>query len=91
MAANRYTPMGYAQDTSIDTASALPSIPDGATVAVIRVSTQDVRIRDDGTDPTTSVGFPIAAGDTYTYEGDLAAVKIIASTAGAAIAVLYYT
>lgn len=83
--------MGYAQDTSISVASALPDIPTGATVAVIRVSTQAVRIRDDGTDPTASVGFPIAAGDTYTYEGDLSALKIIESTAGAEIDVLYYT
>lgn len=56
-------PEGYAQVTVSSTALALPSIPDKASYAIVNITTQPVRYRDDGTAPTASVGMPLAAGD----------------------------
>lgn len=82
--------LGYVQDTSIDTAQALPSIPQGATRARIQVTAQAARWRDDGTAPTASVGMPLAVGSELVYEGNLATIKIISAVAGAVLNVAYY-
>ena len=85
--------LGYAQVAAggLNSAIALPSIPAGAQVAIIKPATQAIRFRDDGTDPTASVGYPVAVGAEYIYSASsLGAVKLIASTAGAALDILYY-
>lgn len=48
-------PVGYAQVTVSTTAVGL-TIPEGATSAVITVETDNIRWRDDATDPTSTVG-----------------------------------
>lgn len=83
-------PLGYAQDTTISAASALPSIPAGARMAKIQVLTQSARYRDDGTDPTAAIGMLIAAGETIEYWGDLSAFKVIETTTTAELNVSYY-
>ena len=85
------SPLGYEQ-INPTTATAL-TVPTGATVAVIQAETNVVRMRDDGTDPTASVGFliPTGAGGEMIYSGDLSAVKLIDTSAGAStVNVLYY-
>jgi hypothetical protein len=52
--------------------------------------TQAVRWRDDGTDPTASVGMPLATGVSLSYDGDLKAVRFIQQSASAIINVSYY-
>jgi hypothetical protein len=48
-------------------------------------------LRDDGTNPTTTVGYPITAGTEYMYCGaSLGAVRIISAVAGAGVDILYY-
>lgn len=66
-----YVPLGYCQITSLGTAVALVtascstgSVPAGATIAEICVSTAGVRYRDDGTAPTTTTGIPATPGST---------------------------
>jgi hypothetical protein len=49
-----------------------------------------VRWRDDGTDPTTTVGMNLAAGASLDYEGQLAAIKFIEVTASAKLNVAYF-
>lgn len=83
------TPVGYQQITSLGAAVGL-TIPAGATQALISVSTQIVRLRSDGTDPTTAVGFPIKVGDQIMFFGNLSAIKIIAAVGGAVVDVLYF-
>jgi hypothetical protein len=68
----------------------LSNIPQGATLALIVPETQGVRWRDDGTDPTASVGMPVAAGSYLSYDGDLNRIKFIEQTASAKINVSYY-
>jgi hypothetical protein len=89
----RYTPLGYCQLTSIDTAVLLSScsgFPATATRAVFIPEAQAIRYRDDGTAPTTTVGQPVAVGVTVDYTGALSKVQVISQTSGAKLNVLFY-
>lgn len=88
------TPLGVAQDTTISAASGLPtvsgSIPAATTVALIQVTGQNCRWRDDGTDPTASVGIQLGAGTSFWYRGTFSAFKIIEEAASAVLNVAYF-
>jgi hypothetical protein len=83
------TCLGFQQITSLSAATAL-TIPTGATMALIIPETQAVRWRDDGTNPTASVGMPVAIGESLNYDGDLSRIRFIEQTASAKINVSYY-
>lgn len=85
----RYAALGYQQITSLGSATAL-TVPTGATTAVITAEAQAVRYRDDGTDPSATVGMPVAVAVALTYTGPLKNVKFIEQTSGAKLNVLYY-
>jgi len=90
------SPFGYQQITSLSTSVAValtvpaPTNAVPATLALIQAETQDVRWRDDSTDPTSSVGMVLAAGETLPYTGDLSKLKFIGTTAGATLNISYY-
>jgi hypothetical protein len=90
--------MGYQQISSlssatgltvpeVDPVSGLKAMP---TIALITPETNTVRWRDDGVNPTASVGMPLAAGVTLQYDGDLKKIKFIEQTASAKINISYY-
>ena len=81
--------LGYQQITSLSAATAL-TIPSGATMALIVPETQAVRWRDDGTNPTASVGMPVAIGESLNYDGDLSRIRFIEQTASAKLNISYY-
>lgn len=81
--------LGYQQITSLSAATAL-TVPSGATLALIVAETQAVRWRDDGVNPTASVGMPMATGVSLSYDGDLKAIRFIQQTASATLNVSYY-
>lgn len=81
--------LGYQQITSLSSATGL-TIPQGTTLALIVPETQNVRWRDDGTNPTASVGMPIFVGASLSYDGDLNRIRFIESTAGAKLNICYY-
>jgi len=81
--------LGYQQITSLSSATAL-TIPQGATRALIAPSTQSVRWRDDGTNPSASVGMPLAAGSYLSYDGSLSSVRFIETAASAELNITYY-
>ena len=88
-------PMGYQQITSLAAAASLtvPTAGPGpapARMAMIQAEAQIVRWRDDGVNPTASVGMTIAAGDTLIYTGDLAAIRFIEAAASAKLNVTYF-
>ena len=85
----RYTPLGYQQITDLSVATKL-TVPAGATVALIEAEAEDVRYRDDGTDPTSSVGMPVAKGTTFWYAGTLSAISFIEQTSGGILNISYY-
>lgn len=81
--------LGFQQLTSLSTSTAL-TVPGGATLAVIQAERADVRWRDDGTDPTATVGMWLPAGAELRYTGALAALRLIQASAGATVNVSYY-
>lgn len=90
--------LGYQQITNLTSAVSLtvPSIDPTSglntkpTIALITPETQGVRWRDDGTDPTGSVGMPLSAGVTLQYDGDLKKIRFIEDASGAILNVSYY-
>ena len=83
-------PLGYEQITGLGPAAKALTIPAGAQRALIQTTGQNVRWRDDGTDPTATVGMQLAAGDSLFYTGDLAAIRLIEDAASATVNVSYY-
>lgn len=82
--------LGYQQITSLSAATAL-TVPAGTILAIITPETQAVRWRDDGTNPTATVGYPLAVGSELRYTaGQLAALKFIEQTASAKLNITYY-
>lgn len=91
------TRLGYQQITSLSSATSLtvPSVDKNGlncrpAIAIITPEGEDVRWRDDGVDPTASVGMPLAAGVTLQYDGDLTLIKFIEQNGGAKINISYY-
>jgi hypothetical protein len=82
-------PLGYQQILDLAAATAL-TIPEGATRALIQASMQTVRWRDDGTNPTASVGMKLLANAEIWYVGSLSAIRFIEEAAGAKLNVSYY-
>lgn len=82
--------LGYQQITNLSSAVGL-TVPAGATRAVIVAEVQSVRWRDDGTNPTISVGMPLAVAATLSYDGDLKRIKFIEQAATAALNISYYS
>lgn len=82
--------LGYQQLTSLSGATGL-TVPAGTALALCIPETQAVRWRDDGTNPTSSVGQPVAVGAELRYDGaGLAALKFIEQAASAKLNVVYY-
>lgn len=59
-------------------------------VAIIVPETQGVRWRDDGVNPTATVGMPLAVGATLVYDGDLTKIRFFQQAATATLNVSYY-
>lgn len=80
--------IGYQQITSLSSAAKLAS--KSAISALIQAETKDVRWRDDGVAPTSSVGMVLKAGDTLEYSGDLTAIQFIEAESSAKLNIAYY-
>lgn len=85
----QYQPLGFQQLTGMSSVTAL-TVPAGATFALVQAEAQSVRWRDDGTNPTASVGMLLTAGVPQTFWGNLATVLFIQATSGAILNVSYY-
>ena len=86
-------PVGYEQITAITTtAKALTyaSYPT-ANLALIQAENADLRWRDDGTNPTATVGMYLPALTTCWYNGDLTKLKVIAASGTGILNVTYYS
>lgn len=62
-----------------------PTIPDDATKCLVQAITQNVRFTLDGTNPTSSAGFRITAGDPPMVMPVTDNVKFIEETSGAVL------
>lgn len=82
--------MGYVQLTSLAAATGL-TIPDGTSLIIIQPQTQAVRWRDDGTDPTATVGYPLAVGSELRYtSASFPRLRFIEQAASATLNVVFY-
>jgi hypothetical protein len=94
MTADRYIaegtiePFQYVQLTDLGSAVGVGS--GGGRVALIQSLNQNVRWRDDGSNPTTSVGMRLHAGETMLYTGNLRNLKFIEEAAGAELNISLY-
>ena len=86
-------PVGYQQiiSPSASIGLVLPTDKPPPRIAVIQVLSQNVRWRDDGNAPTSSVGMQLAVGNDILYTGDLDTIRFIEESAGAEININYYS
>lgn len=91
MISQSYESLGFQQLSSLSSAAKL-TVPADANFALIRVETANVRWRDDGTAPTTTVGMPLNSTDTFMleYSGNLSAIQFIAVSGSPVVDVAYY-
>jgi hypothetical protein len=82
-------PLGYQQITGLNTVKSL-TVPAGARIAIVQAEDQPVRWRDDGSNPTASVGVRLVADEELIYAGKLAKLRFIETTASAKLNVAYY-
>lgn len=88
-------PLGFQQLATLTSAIGLTLPAETDTLhkpryAVIHAEGQAVRWRDDGTNPSTTVGMRILAGGELVYDGNLSAIKFIEETGSAKLNVSYY-
>jgi hypothetical protein len=96
--AGNLNPMKFEQITVSSTAvgfTAAVAYPSGgpqADMAQITLETNAARYRDDGTDPSATVGYPIAVGTPYIVCGtpSIKAARFIRQSADGTLNVLYY-
>lgn len=90
--------LGYFQGAagSVDSATLLSAltggtIPAGTCLVLITVAAQAIRWRDDGTNPSTTVGYPLAVGVELRYDSaDFPRLALISQTAGAIVNIVCY-
>lgn len=83
---------GYEQVEVGDSAIGL-SVPSGATRAVVGVESQPIRYRNDGEEPTSSVGFLVKADVTFELHGNEALKNFQAIRSGetdGVLNIIYY-
>jgi hypothetical protein len=81
-------PAGYRQITGL---SAVKGVQiGGGRVALIQTLNANIRIRDDGVDPTPTEGYRLAAGQSIWYLGDLRKLRFIEESVGAEVNLLAY-
>ncbi len=87
-------PVGYEQLTGLSSAQTLqeiPVAPDKPNAARIQAESKDVRWRDDGVEPSETVGMILGAGEAMLYFGDLSAICFIdGASPNAKVNVCYY-
>ena len=82
-------PLGYEQITDLSSAADLTP-PEGTRLVVLVCEAQAIRYRDDDTDPTATVGMPLAVNVEKIYTGSFTAIKFFEQVAGAKLNISYY-
>lgn len=86
---NACRPLGYQQLTIDATTSTALTVPAGTAYCIGSCTAQALRWRDDGTNPTASVGFPEAVAQEFVINNP-AAIKLIGQVASTVLNVCYY-
>jgi len=81
--------LGYQQITALSAAASL-TVPAGTKQVLVVAETQAVRWRADGTNPSATVGMPLAVGTLMTFEiASIAQLKFFEQAASAKLNVYY--
>ena len=88
-------PLGYQQilAAAVDAGTGLTPPtggPQRPTYCLIVPEGQAIRWRDDGTNPSATVGQPLAVGQVLSYDGNMNTFRAISQVAGAILNVTYY-
>lgn len=89
-------PCGYQQilaaTLAASTGFTLPTVINGQPVlfAVVQCNSGNVRWRDDGTAPTSTVGLTLAAGAELDYSAEMTAIRFIVSSGSPILDIAYY-
>lgn len=78
------------QQTVSNSVVGVSTIPSGAIVAEIQVTGNGIYLTDEGSTPSSTKGFALAAGDWY-YSFEPGRVKMIRQSADATVNVCYYS
>lgn len=81
---------GYQQISSLSGVVSL-SVPSGAKSCIVHAEGQAVRWRDDGTNPTASVGMLLPVGGELRYDGNMVAIRFVETAASAKINCAFYS
>jgi hypothetical protein len=93
--------LGYAQHTSTGSAFKLSTAPAAGialptdsdkkpSCVLLQAEAKNLRWRDDGTAPTSTVGFILYAGQEFLYDGDLSKIQFIQTESGSILNCCYY-
>lgn len=83
-------PLGYVQLTPVSSATPIGTVPAGTQYCIIVPEAQDVRFRDDGTNPTAGAGQYLEAKKPFRYDGKVDKLIFIEVTASAKVNITYY-
>lgn len=86
---SKLLPLKYEQITSLVSVIGLKPATNSR-IALIQAVSQNIRWRDDDTDPTATIGMVLEAGRDMLYTGDLTKLKLIEEAASAEVNVSYY-
>lgn len=88
------TPLGFCQFTAgsadLVSASCTGGVPQNTVAAVIVVETANIRWRDDGTAPTTTVGMLMLSGSSLYYQGNLTTLQTVAVSGSPVVDISFY-
>lgn len=87
--------LGHGQLTSLGSAVAVSTvtggIPAGTQIVVLQPETQNVRYRDDATNPTTAIGLILVANTMYEFNvSQIARMAVIEVAATAKLNIAFY-
>lgn len=83
--------LGYTQITNLSAAVGVGTVPAGTETVLLQAQTQNVRYRDDGTDPTATVGMILVALTMYEFTvAQIARMKFFEAAASAVLNISFY-
>lgn len=85
-----YKSLGFSQIAVSGSAIGLGVIPENVIMTLVTVDGGDVRFRDDGTNPTASIGMRVERGGALKYDADPSVLKFINTSAAATLNITFY-
>lgn len=83
--------LGYTQVTNLTAAVGVGTIPAGTETVLLQCTGQNVRYRDDGTNPTAAIGMVLVALTLYSFTvAQISSMKFIETAATGVLNITFY-